>query len=58
MRYRIEYEGSKCCSFANSRADLLECIKLLKNETITDIRKIYKSGVTDSVMDVYKQYIK
>ena len=29
---------------------------LTKDETITDIRKVYKNGVTDSVMDKYKKY--
>lgn len=51
MQYRIEYAGGQCCNFASSRQDLLEWLKLLKNETITDIRKLYKSGVSDSVMD-------
>lgn len=58
MRYRIEYAGGKCCDFANSRKDLLECLKLLKDETITDIRKLYKNGVSDSVMESYGKYIK
>lgn len=50
MRYRIEYANGKCCNFANSRKDLLDWLKLLKDEDITDIRKIYKNGVTDSVL--------
>lgn len=57
MIYRIEYADGRCCNFANNRKDLLEWLKLLKDETITDIRKLYKSGVSDSVMDKYKQYI-
>lgn len=51
MRYRIEYADGKCCSFANSSRDLIDWLKLLKDETISDIRKIYKSGVTDSVKE-------
>ena len=47
MRYRIEYADGRCCNFANSRKDLLEWVKLLRDEEITDIRKIYKNGVTD-----------
>lgn len=58
MRYRIEYADGRCCNFANSRKDLIEWLNLLKDETITDIRKLYKSGVSDSVMDIYKQYIR
>ena len=57
MRYRIEYANGKCCNFANSRKDLLEWLQLLKDETITDIRKVYKSGATDSVMAKYEQYL-
>lgn len=57
MRYRIEYAGGRCCNFANSRKDLLEWLKLLKDEEITDIRKIYKNGVTDSVLERYQNYL-
>lgn len=57
MRYRIEYANGKCCNFANSSRDLIDRLKLLKDETISDIRKIYKNGVTDSVMDTYQKYI-
>lgn len=57
MRYRIEYAGGKCCNFANSRKDLIDWLKMLKDETITDIRKLYRSGVSDSVMETYAKYI-
>ena len=42
MRYWIEYADGRCCNF----------------EKIVDIRKIYKSGVTDSVIDSYRSYLK
>lgn len=57
MKYRIEYASGKCCNFANSRKDLIDWLKLLKDETISDIRKIYKNGVTDSVMDTYQKEV-
>lgn len=57
MTYRIEYAGGKCCNFAHSRKDLLEWLKLLKDETISDIRKLYKSGVSISVVGKYGKYI-
>ena len=57
MRYRIEYADGRCCNFANSRKDLLEGLKLLKDEEIIDIRKIYKNGVTDSVLEKYQNYL-
>lgn len=58
MRYRIEYAGGRCCNFANNSKDLIEWLKLLKDEAITDIRKLYKNGVSDSVIDVYAKYIR
>ena len=58
MQYRIEYADGRCCSFASSRKDLLGWLGLLKDETISDIRKLYKSGVSDSVMDKYRRYIR
>ena len=48
MRYRIEYADGRCCNFVNSRKDLLDWLKALKDEKIVDIRKVYKNGVTDS----------
>ena len=55
MRYRIEYADGRCCDFANSRKDLLDWLKTLKDD---DIRKVYKNGVTDSVIDSYRSYLK
>lgn len=57
MRYRIEYANGKCCNFANNNKDLIERLKILKDETITDIRKLYKNGVSDSVLETYQKYI-
>ena len=55
MRYRIEYADGRCCNYVNSRKDLLDWLKALKDEKIVDIRKVYKNGVTDSVM--WKQWL-
>ena len=49
MRYRIEYADGRCCNFANSRKDLLDWLKLLKDEQMVNIRKIYKSDVKQKV---------
>ena len=57
MEYRIEYADRRCYSFAKSRKDLIEWLKLLKDETISDIRKLYKSGASDSVLEKYARYI-
>ena len=42
MRYRIEYADGRRCNFANSRKDLLDWLKALKDEKIVDIRKVQK----------------
>lgn len=57
MEYQIEYANGQCHSRVRSRKDLLEWFQLLKEETITDIKKIYKSGSLVSVLDKYKRYI-
>lgn len=59
MTYRIEYADGRRCNFINSSKALTNWLKSLNDEgkAIADIRKQYKSGVSDSVMDIYKNYI-
>lgn len=57
MRYRIEYADGRCCNFANSSKDLIAQLKLLKDVRISDIRKLYKRGSSDSVLEKYEKYI-
>ena len=57
MRYRIEYADGRCCNFANSRKDLLDWLKLLKDEQIVDIRKNYKRGFTFSFLIFSKIFL-
>lgn len=57
MRYRIEYANNRYCKSVNGRTELLECLKMWKDEPISDIRKLYKSGISDSVIEIYKPYI-
>ena len=56
MRYRVERQAGQHCLIMDSRADLLEYLKHTPPGTITDIRKIYKNGITDSVMETYFPY--
>lgn len=58
MRYRIERTKGQYCQFANSREELLDYLKHAPAGTVMDIRKVYKNGVTDSVMEIYLPYIK
>ena len=57
MLYRIEYADGKCYNFANGSKKLIEWLKILKDETITDIIKMYKSGSEDSVIEKYRKYL-
>lgn len=56
MRYRFERWKGQRCLIMNSRAELLKYLQDTPPGTITDIRKIYKSGITDSVMETYFPY--
>lgn len=58
MKYRIEFADRRCCSIANSRKELIQRLQTLDRGTVEDIRKIYKSGVSDSVKDIYDRYTK
>ena len=58
MKYRIEFADRRCCSIANSRKELIERLQTLDRGTVEDIRKVYKSGVSDSVKDIYGRYTK
>lgn len=58
MEYRIVYHNGQCHNYAYSRKGLIEWLKLLKDETITEIRKIYRNGVEESVIEKYRRYIK
>lgn len=57
MKYII-YLTNDRVSRADGRKELLKQISALKKEDIDDIRKIYKSGVSDSVVDLYRQYMR
>lgn len=57
MDYRIEYAEGRCCNYANGRNDLIEWLKILGDEVITDIKKLGKNGSSESVMDKYRRYI-
>ena len=57
MIYKIEYDNRKCYNYANSRADLLEWLRILRDEKIDDILKISKSGAITSVIDKYQKFL-
>lgn len=57
MEYRIVYCNGQCRNYAHSRKDLLEWLKQLKDETITEINKIYRNGIEEPVIENYRRYI-
>lgn len=57
MEYQIDYANGQCHSQAHGRKDLIEWLKLLRDETITDIKKMYQSGASVSVLERYEKYI-
>ena len=57
MMYKIEYDNGKCCNYANGRADLLEWLRILRDEKIDDILKISKDGNMTSVIEKYKKFL-
>ena len=57
MKYIIYHSNDKV-SRADGRKELLKQISQLRKEDIEDIRKMYKSGITDSVLELYKSYMR
>ena len=57
MIYKIEYSDGKCANYASSRSDLLEWLRILRDEKIDDILKISKSGDITSVIEKYKKFL-
>ena len=57
MIYKIAYSCGKCCNYANGRADLLEWLRILRDEKIDDILKISKDGNMTSVIEKYKKFL-
>lgn len=58
MRYRIEHLEGQHCRIVDGRKELLAYLKQASSETITDIRKVYRNGVSDSVLEIYLPYRK
>lgn len=55
--YRIEYENPLYFfDFAENRTKLLSILKS-NTKHIVDIKKLYVSGVSDSVIEKYRKYL-
>lgn len=57
MRYRIEYDDGRLVRYEQGSKDLIRYLKKSGDRHISDIRKVFKSGATDSVLDIYARYI-
>lgn len=57
MKFRVDYVGGHHCTFVNSRTELLTALKDLDGKAVEDIRKLYSSGVSDSVLEKYEKFI-
>ncbi|MCD8013390.1 MAG: hypothetical protein LUG99_09470 [Lachnospiraceae bacterium] len=57
MRYRIEFTDRRPCKYVQSREELLLWLKNPRNGAVSDIRKVYTNGATDSVFEKYKPLI-
>ena len=57
MRYRIDYANGRRSSFVTGAKNLIIMLKQMERRAVSDVRKVYKSGVTDSVMETYEKYL-
>lgn len=57
MKYRIDFTNrhSEVIQGAKNTQHYLRSLE--DGAAVTDVRIIYKSGASDSVMDIYKKYI-
>lgn len=58
MMYRIEYAVDGYSSYPRNRNELIEELQRMGREMIVDIRKLYKNGVSDSVLEKYEKYMR
>ena len=52
MRYRVDYVTGYC-SFARNRQELIEELGRMEPGMISDVRRLYKSGVSDLVTEKF-----
>ena len=56
MRYRVDYVTGDC-SFAGNRQELIEELSRMEPGMISDVRRLYKSGVSDLVTEKYLRFV-
>ncbi len=58
MKYRIEYADGGHYKFVDGSKALIKTLQSSKAEEIADVRKLFKGGRTDSVLESYRKYMK
>ncbi len=58
MRYRIEYRDGRKCSFTTGRDATIRLLENMERRAVSDVRRLYKSGASDSVMESYERFLK
>lgn len=58
MKYRIDFSNGQYSKIIEGAGNTKQFLRSLADGTVvSDVRIIYRSGVSDSVMDAYKKYI-
>lgn len=56
MKYRIEYSDGRPCEIVCSSEKLVKRLRCIEG-AVDDIRKLYKGGASDSVLEIYLKYV-
>lgn len=58
MKYRIDFSNGQYSKVITGAENCRKFLRSMADGTVVeDVRIIYKSGVSDSVMDIYRKYI-
>lgn len=57
MRYRIDYADGSRSRFVDGSRELIAQLEKERHGAVEDVRKVFKSGVTDSVVETYRKYL-
>ena len=58
MMYRIEYVDGRKCSFTTGRDATIRLLENMDREKVSDVRRVYKNGVSETVMESYERFLK
>ena len=58
MKYRIEYADGRKCSFTTGRDATIRLLENMERRAVSDVRRVYKNGITETVMESYERFLK